>query len=114
MYTTLANTVSTVGSVRDNGSHLAGRRALEAAGVEFIDENGSGPGVCLRKKIGRLEKGVRNSGHGPHQLPLTHSSHIACVTGAGPLDRVCDARLCGHKLAMPPKLLRSPLQSNSL
>jgi transcriptional regulator with XRE-family HTH domain len=25
------------------------RRALEAAGVEFIDENGSGPGVCLRK-----------------------------------------------------------------
>jgi hypothetical protein len=28
---------------------LAIRRALEAAGVEFIDENGSGPGVCLRK-----------------------------------------------------------------
>jgi len=28
---------------------LAVRRALEAAGVEFIDENGSGPGVCLRK-----------------------------------------------------------------
>jgi transcriptional regulator with XRE-family HTH domain len=25
------------------------RRALEAAGVEFIDENGSGPGVRLRK-----------------------------------------------------------------
>jgi transcriptional regulator with XRE-family HTH domain len=29
---------------------LAVRRALEAAGVEFIDENGSGPGVCLQKK----------------------------------------------------------------
>ena len=29
---------------------LAVRRALEAAGVEFINENGSGPGVCLRKK----------------------------------------------------------------
>ena len=29
---------------------LAVRRALEAAGVEFIDENGSGPGVCLRKR----------------------------------------------------------------
>jgi transcriptional regulator with XRE-family HTH domain len=28
---------------------LAIRRALEVAGVEFIDENGSGPGVRLRK-----------------------------------------------------------------
>jgi transcriptional regulator with XRE-family HTH domain len=28
---------------------LAVRRALEAAGVEFIDEDGSGPGVRLRK-----------------------------------------------------------------
>ena len=28
---------------------LAIRRALEAAGVEFIDENGGGPGVRLRK-----------------------------------------------------------------
>jgi transcriptional regulator with XRE-family HTH domain len=26
------------------------RRALEAAGVEFIDENGGGPGVRIRKK----------------------------------------------------------------
>jgi len=24
-------------------------KVLERAGVEFIDENGSGPGVCLRK-----------------------------------------------------------------
>ena len=29
---------------------LAVRRALEAAGVEFIDENGGGPGVQLRKR----------------------------------------------------------------
>ena len=29
---------------------MAVRRALEAAGVEFIDENGGGPGVRLRKK----------------------------------------------------------------
>jgi len=29
---------------------LAIRRALENAGVEFIDENGSGPGVRLRKR----------------------------------------------------------------
>jgi transcriptional regulator with XRE-family HTH domain len=27
------------------------RRALEAAGVEFIDENGGGPGVRLRKRM---------------------------------------------------------------
>jgi hypothetical protein len=29
---------------------LAIRRALEAAGVEFIGENGGGPGVRLRKR----------------------------------------------------------------
>jgi hypothetical protein len=28
---------------------LAFRHALEVAGVEFIDENGGGPGVRLRK-----------------------------------------------------------------
>jgi hypothetical protein len=30
------------------GNNLAVRRALEAAGVELIDENGGGPGVRLR------------------------------------------------------------------
>jgi hypothetical protein len=30
---------------------LAVRRTLEAAGVEFIDENGGGPGVRLRKRL---------------------------------------------------------------
>ena len=30
-------------------NELAIRRALEAAGIEFIDENGGGPGVRLRK-----------------------------------------------------------------
>lgn len=30
-------------------NNLALRRSLEAAGVEFIDENGGGPGVRLRK-----------------------------------------------------------------
>jgi hypothetical protein len=29
---------------------LAVRRALEAAGIDFIDENGGGPGLRLRKK----------------------------------------------------------------
>ena len=28
------------------------RQALEAAGVEFIDENGGGPGARLRKPLG--------------------------------------------------------------
>jgi ribosome-binding protein aMBF1 (putative translation factor) len=32
---------------------LAVRRALEEAGVEFIDENGGGPGVRLRKSTPR-------------------------------------------------------------
>jgi hypothetical protein len=32
-----------------SANDLAIRRALEAAGVEFIDENGGGPGVRLRK-----------------------------------------------------------------
>jgi hypothetical protein len=29
---------------------MAVRRALESAGVEFIEENGGGPGVRLRKR----------------------------------------------------------------
>jgi hypothetical protein len=33
-----------------NANNLAIRRALEDAGVEFIDENGGGPGVRLRKR----------------------------------------------------------------
>jgi hypothetical protein len=32
---------------------LAVRRALESAGVEFIDENGGGPGVRLREPLKR-------------------------------------------------------------
>jgi hypothetical protein len=31
-------------------NNLAIRRALEDAGIEFIDENGGGPGVRLRKR----------------------------------------------------------------
>lgn len=33
-----------------SANELSIRRALEAAGVEFIDENGGGPGVRLRKR----------------------------------------------------------------
>ena len=32
---------------------MAVRRALEIEGVEFIDENGGGPGVRLRKRQGK-------------------------------------------------------------
>ena len=32
---------------------MAVRRALETAGVEFIDENGGGPGVRLRNRQGK-------------------------------------------------------------
>jgi hypothetical protein len=35
---------------------LAVRRALEAAGVEFIDDNGGGPGVRLRKNHPRGQR----------------------------------------------------------
>lgn len=31
-------------------NNLAVRRALEDAGIQFIDENGGGPGVRLRKR----------------------------------------------------------------
>src|SRR5262245_16120091 len=34
----------------DRRQRLAIRRALEAAGVDFIDENGGGPGVRLRQR----------------------------------------------------------------
>ena len=37
------------------GRYRAIREALELAGVEFIDENGGGPGVRLRKRQ-RLKK----------------------------------------------------------
>jgi hypothetical protein len=41
---------------------LALRRALEAAGVEFIDEDGGGPGVRLRKRHGKRPSRVPDSG----------------------------------------------------
>ena len=34
-----------------NANDLAVRRALESAGVEFIDENGGGAGVRLKKPL---------------------------------------------------------------
>jgi ribosome-binding protein aMBF1 (putative translation factor) len=33
-----------------SANEVAIRRALEVAGVEFIDENGGGPGVRLKKR----------------------------------------------------------------
>jgi hypothetical protein len=37
-------------------THPAARHTLESAGVEFIDENGGGPGVRLKKR--QLKKKV--------------------------------------------------------
>lgn len=36
-------------------NRIAMRRALETAGIEFIDENGGGPGVRLRKRQHRKD-----------------------------------------------------------
>jgi len=46
------NTVTRVeaGLAVNNSTMEAIRRALEAAGVIFVEENGDGPGVRLRKK----------------------------------------------------------------
>ncbi len=41
-----------------SANDFAVRRALEAAGVEFIDENGGGPGVRLRKRQAKKGKEV--------------------------------------------------------
>jgi transcriptional regulator with XRE-family HTH domain len=35
------------------------KAALEAAGVEFIPENGGGPGVRLRKRTSAADEGLR-------------------------------------------------------
>ena len=50
-----ANTIRRAEVAEDGTSltaanELAVRRALESAGVEFIDENGGGPGVRLQKR----------------------------------------------------------------
>jgi transcriptional regulator with XRE-family HTH domain len=47
-----ANTVTRIENGADAKQSTMDRlqRALEAAGVEFIDENGGGPGVRLRKR----------------------------------------------------------------
>ena len=38
-----------------SANELALKRVLEAAGVEFIDENGGGPGVRLRSPLLKRE-----------------------------------------------------------
>jgi transcriptional regulator with XRE-family HTH domain len=48
-----ANTVTRIENGADAKQSTMDRleQALEAAGVEFIDENGGGPGVRLRKRL---------------------------------------------------------------
>jgi hypothetical protein len=43
--------------VKTLSGRLARRRALEAAGVVFIDENGGGPGVRLRERLKGKSRG---------------------------------------------------------
>jgi transcriptional regulator with XRE-family HTH domain len=52
-----ANTVTRIENGADAKQSTMDRlqQALEAAGVEFIDENGGGPGVRLRKR--QLKRG---------------------------------------------------------
>ena len=51
---------------------LAVRRVLEMAGVEFIDENGGGPGVRLKKAAsGRKAEGARRGAQSEPFLPYT-------------------------------------------
>jgi transcriptional regulator with XRE-family HTH domain len=52
-----ANTVTRIENGADAKQSTMDRlqRALEAAGVEFIDENGGGPGVRMRKRTLKKE-----------------------------------------------------------
>ena len=51
---------------------LAVRRALENAGVEFIDENGGGPGVRLRRARSLAENSTARTIH----VPGEKSDHV--------------------------------------
>jgi transcriptional regulator with XRE-family HTH domain len=53
-----ANTVTRIENGADAKQSTMDRLqyALEAAGVEFIDENGGGPGVRLRKRSQRSQR----------------------------------------------------------
>jgi hypothetical protein len=55
---------------------LAIRHAFEAAGVEFIDENGGGPGV-------RLRTGRNKNGHNRPASGATHNSAQGCGYESG-------------------------------
>jgi transcriptional regulator with XRE-family HTH domain len=53
-----ANTVTRIENGADSKQSTMDKlqRALEAAGVEFIEENGGGPGVRLRKRTSKQSK----------------------------------------------------------
>jgi hypothetical protein len=48
--------IADVHSTMTTTNNLAIRQALESAGVEFIDENGGGPGVRLRERRPKKRK----------------------------------------------------------
>ena len=63
-----------------SANDLAIRRALESAGVEFIDENGGGPGVRLRKR--QQEKKARAGSNCKRRLSLRGLQPVERVGGA--------------------------------
>ena len=55
---TIKRLESTPGAMAAHMSTIAAlKNAIESAGVEFIDENGGGPGVRLRKQPQKKSKG---------------------------------------------------------
>jgi transcriptional regulator with XRE-family HTH domain len=54
-----ANTVTRIENGADAKQSTMDKlqRALEVADIEFIDENGGGPGVRLRKRISKIKNG---------------------------------------------------------
>ena len=73
-----ANTVTRIENGADAKQSTMDRLqyALEAAGVEFIDENGGGPGVRLRKRSRGHKGGHRNLflATRPSSVAAIHSS----------------------------------------
>jgi hypothetical protein len=62
--------LETGGSLPRHATLVVIRRALETAGVEFIDENGGGPGTHPRKDQRKMNWLPLQSALGPEQLQI--------------------------------------------
>jgi hypothetical protein len=56
------------------------RRALEAAGVEFIEDNGGGPGVRLRQRRRSKKSNIRSKLLLSMLGPVLINTHQSCWT----------------------------------